>query len=266
MDIRSFFPAQQQYADLPVRLRQEEYRTISLLHLDLIEKVLQSDEEPLLQRVLSVAEQGYFQRFKYMKRKKEWLGGRIAAKAALLAFTRADAAEQDLRRITVLPDTHGRPVIEAFSADLSAQGNRGKALSISLSHSDGFAVALASESGNCGIDLQEISAKLAGLTDHFATDAELRLLAEQTDYDDYDEDTCLTMLWTVKEALKKALLHDQSVIFSATELCEIFRLNDSVRCFTCTVQGRRQSVLVRSFPPYILSMTAADNINESNHA
>ena len=94
------------------------------------------------------------------------------------------------------------------------------------------------------------------MTDHFATDAELRLLAGQTDC---TEDTRLTMLWTMKEAVKKALLHDQPVIFSATELREIVRVSESARRFTCTVQGRIQTVLVHSLPPYILSVTEEDD-------
>ncbi|CAK8725013.1 hypothetical protein KKHLCK_15635 [Candidatus Electrothrix laxa] len=249
MNIRSFFPTRHTYNDIPVRFHQEGQQTLSLVDLDLIEHFLQADEATLLQRTLSPAEQCYFQRFKYIKRKKEWLGGRLAAKAAILNFT----DNQDLRSITILPNKHGRPLAEELPAPLSALGNEP---TISISHSDCFAVALARarsiSQSSCGVDLQEISTKLAGLTSHFATDAELQLLAEQTDY---DEDTRLTMLWTVKEALKKALLHDQSVIFSATELQEIAVVSDSVQRFTCTVQGKTQSVLVFPLPPYILSIT-----------
>lgn len=259
MNIRSFFPARynvhDNVHDLPVHLRQEERQTLSLVDLDLIEQAVQRDEAALRQQVLSAAERRYFQRFKYIKRKKEWLGGRIAAKAAILASL--SAADQDMRAITILPNKHGRPVVEELPACLSGRESRPV---ISLSHSNGFAAALAREEqkegarakSSCGIDLQEISTKLAGLTDHFATNAELQLLAEQAGC---DEDTRLTMLWTVKEALKKALLHDQSVIFSATELREIAVVSDSVRRFTCTVQGRTQSALVHPLPPYILSVS-----------
>jgi len=257
MNIRSFFLARHNSNEIPVHLRQEGQQTLSLVDLELIEQSLQLDETTLLQRILSTAEQTYFQRFKYIKRKKEWLGGRIAAKAAILASPHA--ADLDLRSITILPNKHGRPIAEGFPADLSARGIRP---TISLSHSDAFAVALAREGSSCGIDLQEISTKLAGLTSHFATDAELQLLAQQAGC---DEDTRLTMLWTVKEALKKALLHDQSVIFSATELREITLVNDSVRRFTCTVQGQTQSVLVHPLPPYILSITE-ENSGERDHA
>lgn len=256
MDIYSFFPARQNFADLPLALRQEKRQSISLIDLDLIEQALQSDEALFLQKLLSASEQDYFQRFKYIKRKKEWLGGRITAKAALLALvdTSADvSSDWTPCSISILPNTHGRPGIEEFPINLSAQGGR---LNISLSHSDHFAVALARAESSCGIDLQSISTKLAELTDHFATNAELRLLAEQAGC---DEDTRLTMLWTVKEALKKAFLHDQAVIFSETELREINLISDSLRSFSCTVQGQRRTVSVHLLPPYVLSMTEEDS-------
>ena len=235
---------------MPVRCRPEERQRLTLVDLQLIEQALLADESTLPHSFLSSAEYAYFQRFKYIKRKKEWLGGRIAAKAAFLASTQA--ADQNPRFISILPNKHGRPVAEGVPTF------SGKPLLLSLSHSDNFAVALVRSGEPCGIDLQEISAKLAGLTSHFAGDHELQRLAEQVDY---DEDTRLTMLWTVKEALKKALLHDQSVIFSETELQETARLNDSVWRFICTVQGQRQSVLVYPLSSYILSVT-----EEEKHA
>ncbi|MGB5685899.1 MAG: hypothetical protein WBM35_08810, partial [Candidatus Electrothrix sp.] len=76
MNILSFFPAQHTSSNVLIRLRQEGPQTLSLVDLNLIEQSLQHNEAAFLQRILSAAEQTYFQRFKYMKRKKEWLGGR----------------------------------------------------------------------------------------------------------------------------------------------------------------------------------------------
>uniref|UniRef100_UPI0040570F7E 4'-phosphopantetheinyl transferase family protein n=1 Tax=Candidatus Electrothrix sp. TaxID=2170559 RepID=UPI0040570F7E len=254
MDICSFLTTQQYYNGIPVRYRQDEQQSLALVDLSLIEQAIEHNEPQLLQQLLAPAEQDYFQRFKYMKRKKEWLGGRIAAKAALLApWTSLPDYMQALSSITVLPNKHGRPLIQELPVCLVAK--KGKPV-ISISHSDDFAMALVRPRGSCGLDLQKISTKLAGLSSHFATDAELHRLAEQAGC---DEDTRLTMLWTTKEALKKAVLHDQSVIFSETELQEVTRINESVNeslwRFTCTVQGQLQSVLVYLLPPYILSIT-----------
>ena len=254
MNIFSFFPNQQRYKNLLVHLCQEKRQALALVDLALIEQAIEQHESQLLQQVLSTAEQKYFQRFKYMKRKKEWLGGRLAAKAAILALPAfTNGADQALPGITVLPNKHGRPCLEQLPSCLPARSNQPV---ISISHSDDFAVALARLKGICGLDLQTITTRLAGLTDHFATDAEMQLLAEQAAC---DEDTRLTMLWTVKEALKKGVLHDQSVIFSETELHQLTRLNESINeavwRFICTVQGHQQSVLVHCLSPYILSIT-----------
>ena len=73
MNIRSFFSARHTSYDLPVHLRQEERQTLSLVDLDLIKQALERDEAAFRQRILSAAEQRYFERFKYIKRKKEWL-------------------------------------------------------------------------------------------------------------------------------------------------------------------------------------------------
>jgi phosphopantetheinyl transferase (holo-ACP synthase) len=250
MNIYSFFSSQQRYQHLSVRLCQEEEQTLTLVDLNRIELAVQQHEPRLLQQLLSPAEQEYFQRFKYMKRKKEWLGGRLAVKAALLICF--SAPDQALTSFTILPNKHGRPLIEEVPACLSFLETKPN---ISLSHNDDFAVALAHSQGICGLDLQEISTKLAGLTSYFAQDAELQLLAEQAGC---DEDTRLTMLWTVKEALKKALLHDQSVIFSETELHELTRLNEFLWRFTCSVQGQPQSVRVHLLHPYVLSIAEED--------
>lgn len=256
MTISSFFTSQQRYHNLSFRLCLEKGQTQTLINLNQIEQVAEQNEPQLLQQVLSTAEQSYFQRFKYMKRKKEWLGGRIAAKAALLSCC-SFSDQALLTSITILPNKHGRPLIKEVPACLSALQAEPV---ISLSHSDDFAVALVrtNSQASCGVDLQKISTKLAGLTSHFTTDTELQLLAEQAGC---DEDTRLTMLWTVKESLKKALLHDQPVIFSETELQEITRLKGYVWRFTCTVQKKSQSVLVHLLPPYILSIT-----EEADHA
>jgi len=252
MDIYSFFATPWDYENRSLHLRQEKGQTLSLVSLPLIEQALHDDEAALLQQILSPIEQGYYQRFNYMKRKKDWLGGRLAGKSALLSLIRAD--NPDLREITILPNDHGRPLVGSLPDFCPSTDN----LMISLSHSEDFAVAAATEGLICGIDLQIISTKLVDLTSHFATDTELQLLAEKSGC---DEDTHLTMLWTAKEALKKALLHDQPVIFSVTELQEIIRTSNVSWRFNCRVQEQNRSVSVYLLPPYVLSLA-----EEPDHA
>jgi 4'-phosphopantetheinyl transferase EntD len=247
-DIYSFFSTVQNYCGLSVYIRHSSCGYVTLVDLDQVGKVLGDGITCMEKEILSEAEQLYFKRFKYLKRRKEWLGGRIAAKVALLTF--AKPAQCGMRRLTILPDEYGRPVAEGLADGMGD-------LSFSISHGDRYAVALAEPGNSCGIDLQKISKKLSSLTDHFASEKELALLACQSG--DKGQDLWLTMLWTVKESLKKSILHSKSVIFSATEVEEITFVREHVYRFNCTVQGQPQSAVVYNLFPYILSMSQADH-------
>jgi phosphopantetheinyl transferase (holo-ACP synthase) len=245
-DIHSFFSTVQNCCGLSIHLRQGDDHVVTLIDLDQVGDALRAGEW-LAREVLSAAEQAYFKRFNHLKRRKEWLGGRIAAKAGLLFFSEPE--KSDVRQLTILPNKYGRPTAEGSSG---GQEN----LSISISHSGRYAVALAASGDTCGIDLQKISPKLASLTDHFASDKELVLLACQST--DEEQDTWLTMLWTVKETLKKSMLHDKSVIFSETETERITAVRKYIYRFICSVRGYPQSVTVYTLPPYILSISLPD--------
>ncbi len=251
-DIYSFFHSVQANYGLSVHIRQENDKTVTLVDLDQLGKTLQREESCVEKKVLSSAEKVYFKRFKYLKRRKEWLGGRVAAKAAIHAFS--GSAYRDAGQFSILPNEHGRPIAQGTAEGLTEEQIN---FSISISHSKRYAVALAASENSCGIDLQTISPKLSSLTDHFASDKELALLARQGADQDYD--TWLTMLWTVKESLKKSTLHDQSVIFSGTETEQIRAVREHVYLFDCTVQGRPQSAAVYTLFPYILSISQADS-------
>jgi phosphopantetheinyl transferase len=246
MDIHSFFPT---VADWPalefleIRARQDGCNSFALVDLAQVDRALQEGNGYLERAMLSDAEQLYFRKFRYPKRRNEWLGGRIAVKAALQAGKEID----DVRQLSVLADKHGRPIV-------TGANGRERGSSVSISHSGGYAVALAAQGPACGIDLQRISGKLSSLTKYFASDKELTLLAGQAVH---DRDTWLTMLWAAKECLKKSILHDQSVIFSETEVKTILPVNRYTCRFTCTVQARAAQAEVYILAPYILAISQA---------
>ncbi|XOF33298.1 MAG: 4'-phosphopantetheinyl transferase family protein [Candidatus Electrothrix sp. YB6] len=252
MDIYFFFPTVVDCFGLTVRTRQDTHGPLALVDLAQVEYALQDSNGYLERATLSDAEQIYFRKFRYLKRRKEWLGGRIAVKAALQAGKKTD----DVRQLSVLPNRYGLPIVG---------GGHGKTIdfSVSISHSGGYAVALAAEGQTaCGIDLQRISDKLSSLTKYFASDRELTLLAGQSDYDRH---TWLTMLWAVKECLKKSILHDQSVVFSETEVETILPVNGYTCHFTCTVQGQDAQAEVYLLPPYVLAISQGSS-QVPNHA
>ena len=238
-DIDDFFPISCHYGR--IRCEEEGLAQASLVKLD----CLQEEEAVTL---LSKQERDYFQRFHHAKRRREWLGGRAAAKIALLRQHDAEAMRRNSQLLTVLPDEYGRPAVTGQAAVPSR--------SLSISHSGEYAVALAAQGNSCGIDLQKISDKLPSLTAYFASAHELEMLNTRPEIGDYA--TSLTMLWAVKESVKKSVLSDKATTFAAIELKQIMLTEQGSWQFNCTVQHfQPQAVRVHHFFPYILALTTA---------
>ena len=243
----SFFPSSISLCGLAILARTNSQSCIAFIDLEQIEDTLEQRDSRLPKQVLSEPELSYFKRFSYPKRRREWLGGRIAAKAAMLELNKPDRMHGRLQQLSILPDDHGRPIADTMED-----------ISISISHSGRFAVGLAVRRETCGIDLQQISSKLPGLTDRFASSRELTVLAGVPVLG--DQTTRLTMLWAAKEALKKSLLHDQPAIFSGIKLQRITVIQDHAYRFYCTVDGHlEQTTMTYDFSPYILSLTTTDH-------
>jgi len=241
--ISAFFSSRHSCCDITVHAKNSDQSCTTLIDLKQISRSLEHDESRLTGQVLSIQEQTFFTRFTYLKRKREWLGGRTAAKVAILNLSREKQPEK-LQDLSILPDTDGRPIPDKITG-----------ISLSISHSDRFAAALAVKGEACGLDLQKISTKLPGLTERFASSGELSLL-DTREIRDEEKLTRLTMLWSTKEALKKKILHDQPALFSGILLQRITRLNQHVYRFSCTINKHpEQSVTVYSFPPYILALS-----------
>ncbi len=254
--IYSFFSSIQRLCGLSIHVRVEDFGCVTLVDLEQVARCLHGEGEGLSNQMLSAAEQDYFKRFSYPKRRREWLGGRIAVKIAMLSQSgQSGRLPETMRlamgRITILPDASGRPVPEAKDELLTS-------CAISISHSSRFVVGFATRTESCGVDLQKISEKLSGLIDRFATSRELDLLAGKQI--NGEQATGLTMLWTTKEALKKSLLHDQPAIFSGIEAQEVTMIREKEYRFDCAVKGHpEQRVMVYNFSPYILSFTMTNH-------
>ena len=244
--IFSFFPGRASLYDLAVHLKAEHQQCTTLIDLGKLGNELERDDSKLPGLLLSKGEQAYFERFSYPKRRREWLGGRIAAKAAMLKLAEPGHPQDEMQQLSILPDKHGRPTADRMPG-----------IAITISHSSRFAVALATRGTTCGIDLQKTSSKLADLTDRFTSARELTILAGLPSPDDHV--TRLTMLWAAKEALKKSILHDQPAIFSGIEVRQATLVLDHQYCFSCKVKGQPdQTAMVYDFSPYILALTGAD--------
>jgi phosphopantetheinyl transferase len=242
--IFSFFPARQTVCGLTFFSRNKPpYCT--LVDLEQLSLLLEQPGNDLPAALLSKEEQCFFSRFSYPKRRREWFGGRIAAKGAILACSDSTQSPgPPMHKMTILPDDHGRPVTR-----------HGTKLMVSISHSHRFAVACATDQSICGIDLQKTSSRLAALTSRFTCRDEQHLLTSQ--YPGLPEESRLTMIWTTKEAVKKSLLHDQPSVFSGINIEQVQTAEENEHHFLCRVTGyaHLQKVAVYIFLPYILALT-----------
>lgn len=150
-----------------------------------------ADHPPLL----SPAERERAAGFRFLKRQREWTGGRIAAKLALIeAGTEPRSpAGQDL---TVATGPAGEPVVTAV------RGEHRMSMGVSIAHAGGLAAAVAFPLARpIGLDLEpiaEIDPELAGL----ACTPRERLLLEQRAAG-ADRTEALLRIWTSKEAAVK---------------------------------------------------------------
>ncbi len=181
---------------------------LARIDISLVAAILNTEQQSLLSW-FSDDEREYLRRFRFPKRRHEWLSGRIAAKHCLLQINKSKGSPHRADVFSILPDVHGQPILTSAPT--------GHLHKVSISHSHQYAVAIAAGHG-CGIDIQHIGPQILKVKDRIATAAEISL-ARQLLPDNMQ--IGLTLLWAVKEALKKHKLPDQSGIFEAIVIEQI---------------------------------------------
>lgn len=150
-------------------------------------------------RYLGLAEGERFLSFSSPQRQAEWLGGRLAAKAAAQCFSPLPFASGEAwRRWQISQNPQGKPYIHGALPEGASDP------AISISHGGGLAVAMATASGACGIDLQALTPTLERVRPRFAAAAELAILAQAPGLAPLTLPERLLLLWTAKEACRKA--------------------------------------------------------------
>ncbi|MEJ2688787.1 MAG: 4'-phosphopantetheinyl transferase superfamily protein [Deltaproteobacteria bacterium] len=153
-----------------------------------------------LDQWLTEGEQQLFSSFSLQKRRLEWLGGRITAKVSLLSLLGDDDPLFTPNRLEILPDRTGRPHLTGLGAALPEK------ISLSISHSGSQAAAMASRDRPCGLDIQQLSPALKGIKERFSSATERRFLQSCPQLSRYNKLEQLALLWSAKEAIRKALL------------------------------------------------------------
>ncbi len=142
-------------------------------------------------------------------RKVDWIVGRVAAKRAVRAYLLGRyAIDVPFSAIGIISRPLRKPtvVIRGRSGgDPSFWQRAGVEMDLSLSHSDGVAVAAASfiaETGLIGVDLERSRAFSRDFLEEFLTPVELLML---DGYPESDRGLVSTILWCAKESYLKAI-------------------------------------------------------------
>ena len=246
-DMDAFFSGHSEQRG-PMRIRYHDAADCCLALVD-ISRLRELDNRTgrVIPAWLSKEEQEYIGRFRFPKRHFEWLSGRIAAKAALLRGGNYLEGDYQPDEITILADEHGRPMLLRPRCVRMPQ--------LSISHSGCCGVAMVSLQ-DCGVDIQQIESRIANLGDHIGTEQEIQLAAEQVSG---SLEEGLTLLWTVKEAVKKCCLHDRPGLFTATVVNRIFCKRPGQWIVDCRLSGKGQEVRVALLGGYMLAWCRRDD-------
>ncbi|NHZ44241.1 4'-phosphopantetheinyl transferase family protein [Massilia aquatica] len=157
-----------------------------------VDAVARREHDPVyLARMFGNAERERLHGLRLAKRRREWMAGRVSAKAALQHLHAQSGAESPLHALVI--------------GNSSAEHNRGQPQAagghVSISHSQGYAVAAAS-AYPVGIDIERVRPFPDAAREMAFTAHESRLSAA-------GGDAVLTAVWAFKEAFMKA--HGKSI-------------------------------------------------------
>jgi phosphopantetheinyl transferase len=158
---------------------------------DQINEIDLTDPSPFL----GEQENAVYQKFKFPKRKRDWLGARIVAKDLIRASD--DRWKQTkVQSIELLNEGSGAPYLDI-------QGSRGYSGRVSLSHSNGYVLcAYSPEDIRFGVDLELIEPRSNAFSEDFFTTIELEQIAKMGIA---EQRLYITVIWSGKESALKAL-------------------------------------------------------------
>ena len=183
---------------------------------------LMEEHPQLVENILLPSEFQRFRKFTLPKRQREWLAGRICAKAALQKQLKIPATS--LRDFLIGSNESGRPCAK-LNLPLSPDVEN---IDLSISHSGEIACALVADCC-CGIDLQEQKDTLIRVQDRFCSAAEKKILARIRNGSEKER---LVLLWCAKEACRKAC---SSLFLPEFHLMQLQHVEHMKSCYTLTI-------------------------------
>lgn len=147
-------------------------------------------------------ELNYFSNLKYERRQKSFLVGRYVCKKVLSYYLK----ESNLTKIEIISGVFGQPIVRHLSE---------KTPSISLSHNDEFAIAIAfPEIFPIGIDIESANKCKISIMQTILTDREVAFTKSGI----FTKELLSTLFWTAKEALSKVIRCGLMVPFEILEV------------------------------------------------
>jgi phosphopantetheinyl transferase len=211
--------------------------TYGITQLETLRRQLLTGNQTWVNRCLTPCEQETFRKFTVLKRKTEWLGGRLAAKQACRRYLGLHQPGE--ATVTVLNDGRRAPYLAEYPG-----------LTLSISHAGDYAVAILA-GFPVGIDLEQIRSLPETFQNCFLSSEE-RNRTRRYRMQPEKSDSLATCFWTRKEAVAKVLKQGGNLNFQkintaqnvivpdpipdAPVVCRIVRML-SARCGTyyCTV-------------------------------
>lgn len=207
------------------------------------------------QNVLTTNEHKKAGEYSYPKRQDEWLAGRLATKNATTKLLNKNNTFCQPHDIEINNRKDGRPYL-SLPTTVSTR------VDISISHSQEYAIALASKNV-CGIDIQKTKATLERVEKRFCSKKEFSILDKRYDT---SKEIILTKLWATKEAVKKAACISTTMLgFTELQLTEI-TIDQNISYFHFTTNQRVEAMpktytaKVSYFSEYAIAICTIDTI------
>lgn len=179
--------------------------SLSLIDISNVKRRLKTRGNAAYRPLLTDWEFSYIDSMKFLKRKSDFLSGRLAGKKAVNRLLTKDRVKGEeflsFNNIEIKRTVTGRPLVFINKASTD--------LLISITHTEGVAASYVcnkKEFKGIGIDIEKIDKRDKSIIDiAFTTDeiAKFENISENSQYERLYED--ITKLWSIKEAVLKSL-------------------------------------------------------------
>lgn len=211
----------------------KENVSISFVNISIVERQLEEHGSISYRKLLTEWEYEYLNNIKVLKRKSDFLAGRLAGKKAVMSYTmRMKNQSLQFSDIEIKKMETGEPSIYI--------NNNSSNMLISISHSGIFATAIVvnyPDYAGIGIDIEKIEKRDESFLDVAFNQSEIAIIKsnklQEFNNPETGKDGDITKYWTIKESVLKSLssglnmdLKDIEIIESDSDETEIKMRND----------------------------------------